>query len=53
MGKRKRTDMKAIEAGIIEMRKAGKSRKEIAGYFGLSQKQIENWVTRHNREQAQ
>ncbi len=53
MGKRKWTDIKAIEAGIIEMRKAGKIRKEIADYFGLNQKQIENWVTRHNREQAQ
>jgi len=53
MGKRKWTDMKAIEAEIIEMRKAGKSRQEIADYFGLNKKQIVNWVTRHNREQAQ
>ncbi len=52
MGKRKWTDIKAIEAGIIEMRKEGKSRQEIADYFGLSKKQIANWVTRHNREQA-
>ncbi len=52
MGKRKWTDIKAIEAGIIEMRKAGKSRQEIADYFGLSKKQIVDWVTRYNREQA-
>ncbi len=53
MGERKWTDMKAIEAGIIELREAGKSRQEIADYFGLSKKQIANWVTRHNREQVQ
>lgn len=52
MEKRKWTNMKLIEAGIIEMRKAGKTRQEIAGNFGLSKKQIENWVTRYNKEQA-
>ena len=52
MGKRKWTDMKAIEAGIIELREAGKSRQEIADYFGLSKKQIVDWVTQYNREQA-
>jgi len=44
--------MKAIEAGIIELREAGKSRQEIADYFGLSKKQIANWVTRYNRGRA-
>lgn len=52
MGKRKWTNMKLIEAEILEMRKAGKTRQEIADHFGLSKKQIKDWVTRYNREQA-
>lgn len=52
MKKRKWTNMKLIEAEIVEMRKAGRSRQEIADYFGLSKKQIVNWVTRYNKEQA-
>ncbi len=53
MEKRKWTNIKQIETGIIEMRKAGKTRQEIADYFGLSKKQVKNWVTRYNKEQAQ
>lgn len=53
MEKRKWTNMKLIEAEIIEMREKGKSRQEIADYFGLSKKQIVNWVTRYNKEQDQ
>ncbi len=52
MKKRKWTNMKVIEAGIVEMRKAGKTRQEIAEHFGLSKKQIVDWVTRYNKEQA-
>ncbi len=52
MEKRKWTNIKQIEAGIIEMRKAGKTRQEIADCFGLSKKQVKNWVTRYNKEQA-
>ena len=52
MKKRKYTNIKLIEAGIVEMREAGKTRQEIADYFGLEKKQIINWVTRYNREQA-
>lgn len=52
MKKRKWTNMKVIEAGIEEMRKAGKTRQEIAEHFGLSKKQIVDWVTRYNKEQA-
>ena len=52
MKKRKWTNMKVIEAEIVEMRKAGKTRQEIAEHFGLSKKQIVDWVTRYNKEQA-
>ncbi len=49
MGKRKWTN---IEAKIIEMRKAGKRRQEIADYWGLNKGPIADWVTRYNRGQA-
>lgn len=52
MSKRKWTDIKAIESEIIAMREARKTRQEIADYFGLEKKQIKNWVSRYNREQA-
>lgn len=52
MGKRKWTDIKMLEAGIIAMREAGKTRKEIAEYYGLAKGQIKNWVNRYNRTQA-
>lgn len=52
MGKRKWTDMKALEPEIVAMRKAGKTRQEIADNLGLSKKQIINWVTRYNKEQV-
>ena len=53
MAKRKWTDIKGLEAGIIAMREAGRSRKEIAEYYGLEKTQIKNWVNRYNRAQAQ
>ena len=52
MKKRKYTNIKRIEAGIIEMREAGKTRQEIADYFGLNKTQIKNWVNRYNKGQA-
>lgn len=52
MKKRKWTDMKALEPEIVAMRNAGKTCQEIADHFGLSKKQIKNWVTRYNKEQA-
>lgn len=53
MGKRKWTDIKKLEGGIIAMRKAGKTRKEIAEYYGLEKAQIKNWINRYNRAQAE
>lgn len=52
MKKRKWTDIKALEPEIVAMRKAGKTRQEIADHLGLSKKQIINWVTRYNKEQV-
>lgn len=52
MSKRKWTNIKAIEPKIIAMRAEGKTRSEIAEYFGLEKEQIKNWVNRYNREQA-
>lgn len=52
MGKRKYTKLGPIEAEIIAMREAGKTRREIAEHFGLEVKQIEWWVSRYNRRQA-
>ena len=52
MKKRKWTNMKVIEAEIVEMRKAGRTRQEIADHFGLSEKRIVNWVMRYNKELA-
>lgn len=52
MSKRKWTDIKCIEPEIIEMRKAGKTRREIAEYFGLEKKQIKWWINRYNKEQS-
>ena len=52
MSKRKYTKLEAIEAVIIAMRAAGKTRREIAEHFGLEDKQIKGWVSRYNRKQA-
>ena len=32
------------------MREAGKTRQEIAEYFGLDKIQIKNWINRYNKE---
>lgn len=51
MSKRSYTHISLIEADIIEMREAGKSRREIAEHFGLEKEQIKSWITRYNRRQ--
>lgn len=51
MSKRKYTHISLIEADIIAMRKAGKSRREIAEHFGLEKEQIKSWINRYNRKQ--
>jgi transposase len=52
MSKRKWTNIIAAEGLIIEMRKSGKTRQEIADALGLEKAQIKNWISRHNRKQA-
>ena len=47
--KREYTQIKAIEPRIVEMRKAGRTRQEIADELGLSKKQVMWWVSRYNR----
>lgn len=53
MGKRKWTNIKAVEFEIQAMRAAGRTRKEIADELGLTKIQIKNWVSRYNRAQAE
>ena len=51
MEKRKYTHIKAVEAEILSMRAAGKTRREIAESLGLEKEQIKAWITRYNRRQ--
>lgn len=39
------------EKEIIEMREAGKTRREICEKFGFSMQQVKNFVSRYNRKQ--
>ena len=41
--------LKEKEQIIIQMRREGKSRQEIADALGLTKMQIKDWVTRYNR----
>ena len=50
MSKKKWTNIKILGAEINAMREAGKSRQEIADYFGLDKVQIKNGVHRYNKE---
>lgn len=52
MGKRKWTDMQAVEPAIIKMRNQGMSRSQIAEELGLEWKQIDNWITRYNKKKS-
>lgn len=50
--KRQWTNMQAMEWHIMELRKAGKSRQEIADELGVKKVQIKNWINRYNRSTA-
>ena len=52
MSKRTYTKMHEFESTIIEMRKAGKTRQEIADQLGLKKEQIKQWIKRYNSRQA-
>lgn len=48
---RKWTDIKSLEPEIIQMRKEGRTRREIADALGLEKGQVKNWISRYNRHQ--
>ena len=48
---RKYLHIEAIADEILKMRSEGKTRREIWEHFGLSKKQYENFLNRHNRTQ--
>ena len=52
MSKRNYTRVQEFENTIIEMRKAGKTRQEIADQLGLQKEQIKGWIKRYNSRQA-
>ena len=52
MSKRKYTHVKELEPVILQMRKEGKTRQEIAEHLGLTKQQIKDWIKRYNRRQA-
>ena len=52
MGKRKYTHVEEYESVILQMRKEGKTRQEIAEHLGLTKQQIKDWIKRYNRRQA-
>ena len=51
MGKRKYTHVEEYEPVILQMRKEGKTLREIAEYVGLTKAQIKGWIKRYNRKQ--
>ena len=52
MIKRRYMKIKENEAVIVSMREAGYTRREIADELGLKLKQIEWWISRHNKRQV-
>jgi len=49
---RKYTNIKGIEGHLRELRKAGKTRQEIADELGVNKIQVKNWINRDNRAKA-
>ena len=47
------TNVKALEKEIFEQKAQGKSNREIREQYGLSKKQMNNLITRHNRAERQ
>jgi transposase len=45
------THMKVLEAQILEMRREGRTKREIAEHFGLNKEQVKNWISRYNQAQ--
>ena len=51
MGKRKWTDMQAIEPEIIKMRETGICKRAIAEHFGLETEQVKELLKRYRRRE--
>lgn len=47
MCKRKYTHLEIGEAEIVEMKKAGKTKREIADHFGLTKEQVKDLLKRY------
>ena len=47
MCKRKYTHLKIWEAEIVEMKKAGRTKREIADHFGLTKEQVKDLLKRY------
>ena len=45
-------NIKEYESEIFALREQGKTNREICEKFGLKQRQLENFINRHNRNQA-
>ena len=45
-------NIKEYEREIFALREQGKTNREICEKFGLKQRQLENFINRHNRNQA-
>lgn len=45
--------IKLLEGEIFEQKAQGKSNREIREQYGLSEKQMENLITRHNKSERQ
>jgi len=50
--KRGYTRLKIHEQRIIELRNAGRTRREIANELGVTKDQIKQWISRYNRRIA-
>lgn len=51
MSQRKYTHVKAIEAEIIKMKEAGRTKREIAEHYGLTTEQVKGLLQRYRRRE--
>lgn len=51
MCKRKYTRLKILEPEIVEMKKANRTKREIADHFGLTKEQVKDLLKRYRRRE--
>ena len=51
MCKRKYTRLKMLEPEIVEMKKANRTKREIADHFGLTKEQVKDLLKRYRRRE--